>query len=644
MKWRHQVIAISLILLILIEFAPLLANSTNVSGSKVYEEGFGAGKAALNNIVFPGSDYNVTFKAVRTVSISPYGVVELNDSVAVTNNDFREFNSILIFYGKDELSILDNIRIVGKSSEGEKIVITWLPYVEYENYIGFAIVFDRFVKRDSSYSVIIRADIKVVPDFDVVDNELYLSISFSQKMLLPYNISKMDVFFVTTDSNAHIDEDRITPKNGTKVAETKYKYEFDHIIPFNMTGEVSPNIVNFVWKTTTPLMYVSQLTREFTFGISDIVHVRDVFDIRVIAPPSSAPASQSNWKINSLTIGIPADVEDLTVRDAMGRITARKTSSFLVPSNLDAYSINLRVPLTFGDSYRISLSYSIKSDSDFFKVDKDKVNLTVPLLPVINTTVMNFRLVLNVPNGYLLEHLNYMNRSLELYKGVNVDLAGLFVYDKFSASMDNIVPSMNHNMEIIIDKTPVPLFSLFIKLFIIILTIITLIDLIYARYQVYEREEVSPLLIEERKKLKKSLSTFLKYYEEFITLETNLDEFIRKRITVRKSPRVIKEELNRLMGEVKKQRDKIIMTSEKLTDDREVYKIVKELLKIEDRVNFTRRELISDWSQFLGGKLGKKELTIRARNVFNDLKVYKINRTRLVNRLKNIYASKYSKL
>lgn len=646
MSLVKRLMAISLILLFLVGIAPFAFTASKSLDSQGAPVGGGLEPSLSNfgDIKLIGDKYNVSIDASRAVTISPYGVITLNDSLDITNYDSREFNAILIFYERDYFGKLFNIHVFGKSEKGKREKLDLIPYLDLPNYIGFVVKLDRYVEKDSSYSLFISADTQLVPAIDIVQGELYLSFQFPQMINLPYKVSTMEVIFETRDQNARIVEDKISPSTGEKDSETKYKYSFTNIFAFNVSNPGNATIVNFVWKTTTPLMYVEYLQREITFGVSDKMSVKETFYIYVVAPMNESGSINTKWKLDTLTIGLPTDIKGVSARDPFGRVQIRKTASNLIPEKLDAYIITLRTPLMSGGPYRLTVYYSITTKSDYFDSKDGRWNVSLPLAPVINTTILNLRVSVSIPDGYLLKHVNLSDERVEMIRGVDTFLLGLLVYNTFTFSAQNVFPSMNNYLSIEVETSYTPLVAMFIKLFLLVLLFITVIDLILVKYVFAEREEITPEMVEVRTRFKRDLSNFIKYYEEFIAAETDLDNYIREKITVRKSPRVIREDLNRLMREVKSKRDRISLLSERLTADREVYKIVQELLKLEERVSFTRRELISDWSQFLGGKLGKKELTVRARNVFGDLRVYKVSRVRLVNRLKNIYASRYAKM
>jgi len=598
-----------------------------------------------NYMIFVDNSFKASVNVTRTVRISPYGVITLNDTIRIYNRDNREFNAILIFYEQDLYDQLVDLRFVGKSSKEDKYYnLESFPYIGLDNFVGIAIKLEKFVEKNEGYTVKIVSIVDKVPKIDVKDNELYLSIQFPQKPLLQLNITELEIIFKTDDKNAHIYEDELSPKtNGTKISEQEWKYQFSNIITFNASSEDNQNDqVYFIWRTTQPMIQILNYEKEIRFYVTSKVKITEKIQLIVVAPPGDVSVEEAKWKIDSIVIGIPEDVENLNARDFLGKLKMEKTTSEIIPEGYTPYSIEFRVPISISDIYTFSMSYEIPAGSDLFEVKDDKWTLEIPIAPVINATINNVKTRIIIPSGYTLKSIKYKNSTLNTLKLRQSEFLGILsieenvYYAKKVSMMDNQI------VEIEINTSLQPILEIFFKIFLLTLLVVVLVDLIIAKLK--RREvELAPEEIEARKILKERLERFIKTYEEFIAIETELDSFIREKLRVRKSPKMIRENLSKLMRETKRYKDRINLLSEGLSSDKELYNIVKEMLSIEDRIEFARRELISDWSQFLSGKLGKNELMVRARSTFDGLKTYKLNRTRLLNRLRNIYALKYVK-
>ncbi len=642
MRWSRALFAASLIMLMVMSSFTMITMASNSSNEIISTNSNGASHSyPMFHLL--GFDYNVSIYSTRTVTVSPYGVMTLNDTVKFENKDIREFNAFLVFYKLSELAELYNLRILGISDLGYKKQLHWYPYMQIGDYIGFVVILGQYVKKDSSYTVSIYANIRQLPSFELEGDSLVFSLKFSQKILLPYLVNDHITYFKLQDSQAHLLTDRITPSNGTKEGETIYKYAFSGEVLFNMWSPSDETIVNLYWRTTTPIMYVSQVNRDLTFTITGKLLIKDTFYFNVISPKATKPPAYATWRITDVVIGLPKGVSDPIASDDLGKITVAKTASELIPEDYDAYRVSFRTPLVYDGPYKVTLEYELDSGNRWFNYNDTHWNVTIPAIPIINSTVLAVRFSISYPSEYRVAQISGMEiKNYTEY--ATVGSLGLVVYTTKTFSVTSVDPDENRLLRIVIETNYMPLFDLTVRLFVIVFFLLSILNLSVSEYiRRKEKEKAVELTIEEKKEMESKLNKYLVLYEEYVAAEEALDQFIQSKLTVRKSPKTIRDNLTRLLNTTKKYRDRLKLLARELSADRDVYKIATELSNLEDKINFTRRELIMDWSNFLGGKLGKKELLVRAESQFNDIKRYKQSRNRLLNRLRNIYIVRYAK-
>jgi len=582
-------------------------------------------------------DQNASIEAYRTVTVSPYGFATYNDTIVLTNKDDREFNSIIIFYNETTLSYLRDIYIIGKY-KGRTFHLTWVKYIQKGDYIGMALLLKRYVEKNTKYEITILGEIRQIPTFSVIGSEILYKLTFPQKILLPYNVSLFKSNFETLDSTARIDLNYIKPSNGSLQGDRTLFYTFRNEILFNFTNPSREPIVKFSWFSKTPIVIISSFERLVRIEVTEKMHIKDFFRVTTIAPKSNNTPKDTSWKLTSLIIGLPNEVESLTARDDLGKIGISKTTSSLMPENYTGYSVSLRIPLVSSSTYSFTLDYYIKSKTQWFKIEGENWQISIPLTPIVNTTFLSVKYNIMIPEGYEVNSTSINN--LNETKFVDWSILGVLSYNIFVVSFTHITPVNNIEVRLTIKPTPTPLINSLIRIFLLTLFILSILNVTYVYYKKL-RERAAVAIPEISLEIKENVEKFLKYYEEFVAIEKNLDDFIKSKLTQRKSPKAIRDQLQKLLETNKRYRDRVIAMFNLITKDPDIAKIVKELKNIENRISTTRRETISDWSQYLRGTLGKRELIARADELFSNLRILKRNRSRLINRIRNIYITRY---
>ena len=581
---------------------------------------------------------NASIKAYRTVRVSPYGFATYNDTIIITNKENREFNSIIVFYNKSTFKYLKEVTIIGKY-KGSTFHLTWVEYIQKGDYIGMALLLNRYVEKNTKYEITILGGIYQIPTFRAMGNEILYKLLFPQKILLPYNVSLFKSNFETLDSTARIDLNYIKPSNGSLQGDRILFYTFRNEFLFNFTSPGKEPIVEFSWFSKTPIVIVSSFERTVQIEVTEKMHVRDSFRITAIAPKSNNTPKDTPWKLTSLIIGLPSDISSLTARDDLGKIRISKTTTIeLLPENYTGYSVNLRIPLVSSSSYSFTLDYYIKSGTKWFKTKEDKWHISIPLTPILNTTFLSVKYSIMIPEGFEVNTTTISNLNETRY--VDWSVLGVLSYSIFIGSFTHVTPMNNKEVKLSIKPTPMPLINTLIRIFLLVLFILSVLNVVYVYYRKL-RERAVVAIPEVSLEIKENVEKFLKYYEEFVAIEKNLDDFIKSKLTQRKSPKAIRDQLQKLLETNKRYRDRVIAMFNLITKDPDIAKIVKELRDIENRISTTRRETISDWSQYLRGALGKRELIARADELFGNLRILKTNRNRLINRIRNIYITRY---
>ena len=620
----------------------------NVSGTSYMN---GAGQK-IDMIVFPSRNQSLTVNTTRTLILSEFFMVSLNDTIVITNNDSLPFNSILIYYEKDLFSRLENIRVMGRYvDEKEKVKAIWRIFSVSKYYVGIVITLDRYVFKGNTYAFSLFADLRGMISFKQVEDELRFYLNITQKILIPLPVKESKTICIPPQ-NSEVLEEFIEPqdKMGRKGDEIYWRIE--DIAPFNESTEpLSLTKISFVYKLNEPdkqpklpleILYV---VREVTITLAGKVKIVDKIGVLAISPISQQSQADKKWSANSIALGLMpgVDADNIKAYDKFGRLTLKEEQTLEegIFENFTFIRVTFRNPLLGGEVYEFSLSYTL-SGGDSVAYDNGKYVVRMPLVPIINATI-GF-VLLKVVSPYDVEIIDNGLRELALYTKYESVKGALFLVDYkcIKWAFSDMLPSFNKVIELRFSVNTMVFVDALIIVFQFVFAL-TVACIIGARKLGEKRLRVKIEETPELRRRRENLIRFIANYEEYLSIEEEIINELRVRTVLKRPSSKALQSITAKIGELRKKRSVIHELSERIRVDPDIEPLVDKLINVDAKMDLVRRKFLDDLDRHLRGVIKRSEFVSEAEISLNELNSYMQQKRRILNSLRELLIVKYAR-
>jgi len=594
-------------------------------------------------VIFPSRNQSMVINVTRTYRISEFLVTRFNDTIMILNNDSKPFNGILIYYEKKFFEKMNLIHVIGKpANEEEKITLNWYIFSVSENYVGIAIKFDRFLFEKDRYAVILLCDMLNMIFFKAVGSEIIFQLNVTQRPLLPYAINFAKIRCIPpTQVNVLFDEITPTKNKGRKGNEVFWKLK--EIEPFDEA--INPNDLTkiyFVYKHTKLPLRILYVIRNVRVSLSGRIHVSDKLGISVISPIEQEALSGRRLDADKITIGLVPNVKskNVVVKDYFGKLSIDEKAGSGIFENYTFIEITFRNPLIGDEVYEISIDYDIPmKDNVIYK--NGTFHLKIPLTPIINATIS--LVIFKITSPYYITIANNKLREVAVFtKSVWKREVFLIInHHVVTWEFAKLLPSLNRILHI--------RYTVSIYPFLDALTIIFQFILIGLIVGILISKEIGKkkiaLKIEEMPELRKrreELIRFIALYEEYLSIEEELQKELTTKAVVKRPSAHILSGITARQEELRKKRSALYHLGDELKKDIDIEPIIDELRKIETRIDLARRKIIEDLRRYLRGAIKRSEFLSEAEMTLKEINSNISRKRRFLNNLKEILLVKYS--
>ncbi len=600
--------------------------------------------------IFPSNNQKLIVNTTRSIKISEFSLVSLNDTVVIRNLDKRKFNSILIYYEKSLFYKLINLRATSVWLDKNQFIKSHIVlYAESSSYIALAIILNRVISKDETYKISLLAELDGVISFMEYEDTLRFYLNITRDILIPLHVNQ-SITQVWPPLYSEIIDTLMTPKEGFGVQGKKVFWKTKDLAPFNETVKVSDLVrISYVYRLKDPIqlpLRVLYAERDIKITANGDVKVTDTLRITAFAPEKFTSIENSKWKTESIVLGLAGkiDEEKIVARDNFGslKVVEEKTLEQGKFENYTFVRVSFRNPLIGGESYEISISYPIEGEPSIRR-DNDKFYLNIPPMPIINASINVFKLVINSvykvsieDNGNILQNPSYM--KTRYIKGAFLIVS----YEESDYVYSDICTSMNRVIKLSFSLDPFVLFNAFIiifeYLFILIAAIVLTARIIGKRKLAITFEEAPKYRV-----LRENLIKFIANYEEYLSIEDEIiTEFQEKAINKRPVARVA-QSLAAKLEDLRKKKSIVYDYSEKIKEDPDIAPLIDKLAELDTKTDLVRRKIFDDLNRFLRGGMKRTEFVREANLSLRELLRNINGRKRILNSLREILIIKYSK-
>jgi len=600
--------------------------------------------------IFPSIDQKMIINTTRSIKISEYSLVSLNDSVLIKNLDEREFNSILVYYEKSLFYRLINLRVSGFWVDKNKFVESQIViYAETNEYIALALILNRVISKDDTYRISIQAELDGIISFTEYEDTLrfYLNITRDILIPLPINESITEVF---PPLYSEIIDTLMEPREGFGVQGNKVFWKTSGLAPFNESIKVSDlTKISYVYRLKDPIqlpLKVLFAKRVITISADGGVEVTDVIRVTVFSPEKFVSIETSKWKTQGIVIGLAGKVDQdlIEARDRFGALKIAEETT-LERDRLENYTfirVTFRNPLVGGESYEISISYPLKDKSSISR-NGDEFEIHIPPMPIINATINVFKFVINSMYDVSIDSDDNALLNPVYFKHTRVK--GFFLitsYERVEFTYSRICTSANKVMKLEFTLNPAVIFGAFVAIFeylFVIVASMILIARIMGRRKLAIKFEEAP----KYRVLRENLIKFIANYEEYLSIEDEIITELREKAVNKRPVSKVAQSLTAKLEELRRKKSVVYDYSEKIKDDPDIVPLIDKLAELDTRTDLIRRKIFDDLNRYLRGRMKRSEFVREAELSLGELLRNIKGKRRILNSLRDVLIVKYSK-
>jgi len=589
--------------------------------------------------VFPGSTWNVSVTSSRTVHISEFLIGNLQETVTVKNEGNRPFNAILFFLPINAWKNLTWFEI--KAKWQDKIInLPWSVYYRRGDYLAIAVKFPDFLESNETFTFNISAWLnpKIFRMF-YVKNDTYYEFCFAKQPLFPYP-QKRKSHFIAPPTSLFVEDILPTPfsSEGNNLG-----FDDDRQVePFNDSTPINETCVLIRWYMKIIPLRMLTINREIVFGLSDEITVHEDYSLAAYFPPVSPTLLESaKWKTEAVRIGEIKGARNITARDSLGNI---ETSIVKTTGNVTVVQVRFRSPITAGTTYAFSLSYKLDCEDYRTKQDDSYILgsyiLRIPIAPYVNATVGKYSLRLLIPS--------YMDANLELNISAPIMITykseafGWKNYKVICISFDNFYPAQNAELEIVFKLNWAVTLLLFGKILAIIMFAFVIVLIIVRYVSLSMKKKITPPEILRIKEHKELLERYITRLEEYIALDTLIEDTIRKQIPSRSISAAFFDKMNRYLETLRKRREELYRLGDRVKRiDPDIATAITKIEECDAEIEIARELLFKDWRRFASGGIPYDVWINRASVLVSEIEKIRYKRDKFLNFLRDILDIRY---
>ncbi|MFX1351719.1 MAG: hypothetical protein ACFFA1_05830 [Promethearchaeota archaeon] len=424
-------------------------------------------------------DFLVNNIVNRTVQISEYGLITVNDTFVVNNTGITSTDFVIVTVRSNLTDYLYNI--FAYDENGSSLAIS-TSYSLDENNTGWTITLADLLDpgENCTYSVILVFGDMVFP---VWEGRYYANLYAYPTT--PYN---------TTFCNVTI----TPPVNGSMVEPTPREFNGTDILPLNFTD------LYMEWTyTENPLLKYTFVQREVNVGSWGTVEIKETYEILVVSIRMAGVA------VDMREVSVPQDANAIRAFDDLSSLSTNVTDL----NESKTVQVTFRYILWTNSTYKFYVSYKLPIGA---VQSVDSGTPTLSIVPnTINMIIQHHEIIVILPPG---------GSSTSINPPANVSTAGQerISYESYNVtSFHQISLQISYSSSLLGTLTRPLLFTL-------------IAGIIAAAYVTVRklRPEVKPLVVTERPVTLPVLRQFCGLYEEKIALileMERLDERFQRR-------------------------------------------------------------------------------------------------------------------
>ncbi len=585
----------------------------------------------------------------RTVKISEFLFIKIVDEINITNTKDRPFSAIIIYYPVKFWEKIRQIRILGAYRNDSFKLLNFMIYYRSAEYVGLLIKFYTLLDK---YVSILKNTFRIKILFELREglfeikpfkDRMGLYLNMTPCPFLPYPIKSLVVNFISPE-DVNLEFEFVKPESGkTLFGGRNFKYSKENLPPMDLSLDLDSQLERYgfdseikaVWSTEQGLPIVRYAERSIVITKSYTVLVEDhlVVSLYSFEEPAENP-EQSRWKLSSIRVGLAANISDvIEVRDDIGKLDFDKTVDEDLPRDIYTVRVNFKSPIIAGENRNVYIKYVIRFNKKFIR--NGKFNITLPLLPLVNTTIYTAKLSVKtyVPTNAILPmncEAKYYERGQEKFFIVQFSQA-VFAYNNISPrDIGWLVLVFEYDLGTLLSSYFVLL------LYIVILTILVAEVLLVARWAMYRY--VKP---KEVKRLA-NLEKFIINYETIIASDKDLWVTAYRNLILRRPTAAFIDDFTKRQSKLNEKVNIVVASIRRLREIAEIYDYLTELGKVEERIRLFKQRIIEVAGHYIRGNLTDEVYEARIEALLLNLKDELNKRERILNTIRDFYISRIS--
>ncbi len=599
--------------------------------------------------VFPSRDQKLTVNTTRTLTISEFSLVSLNDTIVIKNLDENSFNAILVFYEKTILDKLVNLRVMSLWLDKDTFFDSHIiNYYEIGDYIALNVLINRVISKGDTYRISILADLAGMISFQEYEGALRFYLNLTRDILLPLHINESRTEVIPPLYSEILDT-LMTPREGFGIQGNKVFWKTENLAPFNASISSSDLVkISYVYRLKDPIqlpLEVLYAKRFIKINADGKITITDKIRVTTLTPEEPISIEDSKWKAQAIVLGLAGNIDPdtVTAKDRFGslKITEETTLEKGEFENYTFIRVSFRNPLIGGESYELSITYPLEDESSISKHD-DAFEVSIPLMPILNASVNLFELEIESIYEVTIENANALPVPVYTKKVYNKGPFFLVSYQSTKMIYSDVYSSANKVITFKFEIESAVLFNALIVLFeYLFITVggLALITREIGRKKLAIKIEEAPAY----GVLRENLIKFIANYEEYLSKEDEIVTELRERAVERRPVAKIAQSLAAKLEELRRKKSVVYELSEKIKEDPDIVPLIEKLSELDTRTDLVRRKLLDDLNRHLRGAMKRNEFVFEANLALKELLRYIRVKRRALNSIRDILITKYSR-
>ncbi|MBD3192479.1 MAG: hypothetical protein GF308_17705 [Candidatus Heimdallarchaeota archaeon] len=574
------------------------------------------------------NEWNITINATRSIKIRDFGIVTVNDTLVLRNNDNT---SLPIFRFALPNNWADNLLTISAKTMWMNSTFPMNRtgvFEEYKNehYTFYKINLNPVVSNSSAYKINIFHSMMYF--YDLFKTQVVQEISGQQVQIpvngIKFNCSRIPLIpspiykcftSATVGDDGGFIPNMIQPANATaEESAVSYKAVYN-ITAFNGTRLYEPDSVDDPYRIRVVAFLKVEPPLEAPLYKRTIIlenwywaRVHEELTIRNLGIIPDNPQWDPQDPISFVTalhkfyIGVD-NAEDVSVSDALGEILADESQNEqLVQKN--RINIYLRTPIYGGEELTFSIDYLLKLE-DILEFEKTEFVLKTKAMPTTEFVVREFQLKIVFPQGANYQYFYMADTKMTVEESKTPVFLKLGTRDTIALTTHNLSYFSPIHMRVGYYMSDIAYYLAPLTFALVIfIACLLYIGARTLRKDVIEKSIITP---EEEVEVPIALiQKFVELYEEKTALQTrisDLDENRRrkkiKKIEYETQRKILEQKMREVISELNKTKRELKTKGQKYTDviqkievNEEKRLIVEQNIK-ELRINYIREKRIS---------------------------------------------------